>query len=177
MLSVQYKLYGTDLAVHYGLPESIISDQVWNFERVTLFHSCASWQKYRYYVLAHTTHKKNGQCEWFNHTLINMLGYLAPHKKSSWRDIVPKLVHVYNCTRSTATGLAHTIWCIVKSFQLPIDLYFGTQNADLNTAMSSKYVQQLHERLKWAYKTAQHVTERKTTDIRETMVTKSDAPN
>ena len=30
----------------------------------------------------------------------------------------------------------------------------------MNAATSTKFVQQLHERLKWAYKTAQHVTEK-----------------
>ena len=43
--------------------------------------------------------------------------------------------------------------------QLPVDLYFGTQKADMN-ATSAKPVQQLWERLKWAYKTAQHVIEK-----------------
>ena len=48
----------------------------------------------------------NGKCEWFNHTLINMLGTLPPNKKSSRRDIVPTLVHAYNCTRSAAMGFS-----------------------------------------------------------------------
>ena len=44
--------------------------------------------------------------------------------------------------------------------QLPIDLYFGTWIADMNATTSTKFVQQLCERLKWAYKTAQHVIEK-----------------
>ena len=51
--------------------------------------------------------------------------------------------------------------------QLPVNLYFGTQNADMNTTMSTKFVQQLCERLKWAYKTAQHIT------IKETYITQA----
>ena len=50
-----------------------------------------------------------------------MLGTLPPNKKSSWRDMVLMLLHVYNC-----------------------------QNADMNAAMNTKFVQQFCERLKWA---------------------------
>ena len=32
--------------------------------------------------------------------------------------------------------------------QLLVNLYFGTQKADMNAAMSTKFMQQLHERLK-----------------------------
>ena len=41
--------------------------------------------------------------------------------------------------------------------QIPVNLYFGTQKADMNATTSTKFVQKLHERLKWAYKTAQPV--------------------
>ena len=43
--------------------------------------------------------------------------------------------------------------------QLLVNLYFGTQKACGN-ATSTKFVQQLCERLKWAYKTAKHVIEK-----------------
>ena len=36
--------------------------------------------------------------------------------------------------------------------QLPFNLCFGTQSADMNTTTSTKFVQQLHERIRWAYK-------------------------
>ena len=38
-----------------------------------------------------------------------------------------------------------------------VDLYFGTQMADMNAATSTKFVQQLCDRPKWAYKAAKHV--------------------
>ena len=43
---------------------------------------------------------------------------------------------------------------------LLVNLYFATQQADMNATTSTKFVQQLHERLTWAYKTAQHVIEK-----------------
>ena len=88
-----------------------------------------------------------------------MLGTLPPNKKSSWRDMVPILVHAYNYTRHTATGFSPYYFMYGQKPRLPVNLYFGTQSADMNAIMSTKFMQQLPERLKWAYKTAQHVTE------------------
>ena len=68
----------------------------------------------------------NGQCECFNHALINMLGTIPPNKNSSWRDMVPMLVHVYNCTRSTAMGFSPYYLMYSQNPWLPVDLYFGT---------------------------------------------------
>ena len=91
--------------VHYGLPGSIIFDQGQNFKSDLISELCklAKVQK----LCTSPYHPQtNGQCEHFNSTLLNMLGTLPPNKKSSWRDMVPILVHAYNCTRSTATGFS-----------------------------------------------------------------------
>ena len=70
------------------------------------------------------------------------------------------LVYVYNCTRNTATEFSPYYMMYDRKPQLPVNLYFGTQKADTNATTSTKFVQQLHERLKWANKTVQHVIER-----------------
>ena len=90
--------------------------------------------------------------------------------------MVLTLVHVYNCTRSTAMGFSLYYLMFGRKPQLLVSLYFGTQNADMNAATSTKVLQQSCERLKWAYKTAQHVIE-KENQRHKTMITKSDAPN
>ena len=71
--------------------------------------------------------------------------------------MVPMLGHVYNCTRSTAMGLSPYYSMYGQKPQLPVHLYFGTQKADMNATTSTKFVQQLRERLKCAHKTAQHL--------------------
>ena len=48
----------------------------------------------------------NGQCEYFNATLINMLGTLPEKPKSTWREQVPTLGHAFNCTRNNVTGFS-----------------------------------------------------------------------
>ena len=74
--------------------------------------------------------------------------------------MVPTLVPSYDCTRSTAMGFSpYYLMCDQKP-RLPVDLYFGTQKADINATTRTKFVQQLCERLKWAYKTAQQIIEK-----------------
>ena len=78
--------------VHYSLPENIISDQGQNFESDLISELCklAKVQK----LCTSPNHPQtNGSCEQFIHSLITMLGTLPPSKKSSWRNMVPMLVH------------------------------------------------------------------------------------
>ena len=142
--------------VHYGLPESIISNQGQNFESDLISELCKLPKVQKLHTSPYHP-QTNGQCEPFNHTVINMLGTLPPNKKSSWRDNVPTLVHVYNCTRSSATGFCPYYLMYSWKPQLSVDLYIGTQKADMNATASTKFMKQLHERLKWAYTTAQYV--------------------
>ena len=74
--------------------------------------------------------------------------------------MVPTLVHLYNCTRSTATGYSPYYLMYSQKPRFPVDLYFGTQKADINATISTKFVQQLCDRLRWAYKTAQQIIEK-----------------
>ena len=91
--------------VHYGLPESIISDQDWNFKSDLISELCKLAKVWKLHTSLYHP-QTNVQWEWFNHTLINMLGFLLPNKKSSWRDMAPMLLHAFNYTRSTATGFS-----------------------------------------------------------------------
>ena len=73
--------------------------------RVTLFQNCLNCKSSEGSTSPYHP-QTNRQYEWFNSKLINMPGTLPPNIKSSWRDLVPMLVHVYNCTRSTAIGFS-----------------------------------------------------------------------
>ena len=86
--------------------------------------------------------QRNGQCDYFDATLINMLGTL-PHKpKSTWREQVSTLVHAYNCTRNYATGFSPYYLMFGQKPCLPIDLLFGTNTADFK-GNSITYIENL----------------------------------
>ena len=77
-----------------------------------------------------------------------MVDTLPTNKKFSWSDMVPTLIHAYNCTRNTTTGFRPYYLMYDQKPWLQVDLYFGTQKAEMNATTSTKFVQQLHERLK-----------------------------
>ena len=145
--------------VHYGLPESIVSNQGQKFESDCISELCMLEDVQKLHNSPYHPQTK-GQWEWFNHALINMLGILQPHKKSGLRDMVPILVHVYNCSRSTATGFSLYYVMYGQKPTLPVDLYFGIQRVNMNATTSTKCIQQLQERMKWAYKTTENVIEK-----------------
>ena len=101
----------------------------------------------------------NGQCEHFNATLISMLGTLPEKPKSTWRKQVLTLVHVYNCTRNSATGFSLYYLMFVCKPHLPIDLIFGTNLADLK-GNHITYIENLKKRMAWTYETANDIIQK-----------------
>ena len=85
----------------------------------------------------------NGQCKHCNATLINMLGTLPEKPKSTWREQVLMLVHAYNCTRNNATDFSLYYLMFGRKPCLPIDIFFGTNIAELKGNTSTKYVKNL----------------------------------
>ena len=91
--------------MHYRLPEKVLSDQGRNFKSSLISALCkvSKIKKLRTSLYRPQT---NGQCKWFNATLISMLGTLPSGAKTKWQDHVSTLVHAYNCTHSNATGFS-----------------------------------------------------------------------
>ena len=59
-------------------------------------------------------------------TLISMLGTLPKKPKSTWREQVLTFLHVYNCTRNSATEFNPYYLMFGHKLHLPIDLILGT---------------------------------------------------
>ena len=54
-----------------------------------------------------------------------MLGTLTPEQKKDWTSHVPALVHVYNCTRNSATGYSPYYLLFGGEPRLPVDVEFS----------------------------------------------------
>ena len=91
--------------MHYGFPEKILSDQGQNFESKLLEELCLLAQVKKLRTTPYRP-KGNGSCEWFNRTLISMLGTLLEEFKAEWMNHVNTLTYAYNCARSNATGFS-----------------------------------------------------------------------
>ena len=78
--------------IHYGWPDSNLTDQGKSFENNLMKELCA---------LANVTKVRtspyrpetNGQCERFNQTLINMIGTLLVDDNLNWPDWISTLTH------------------------------------------------------------------------------------
>ena len=103
----------------------------------------------------------NWQCECFNATLINMLGTLPEKLKSTWSKQVPTLVHACNCTRNNVTDFSPHYLMFGRKPHLPIGILFGTNTAYLKGNTSTTYIENLIQRIEWAYKTANEVAKKK----------------
>ena len=68
----------------------------------------------------------------------------------TWREQVPTLVHAYNCTRNNATYFSPYYLMFGRKLHLPIDILFGTNSAELKGNTSTKYIENLKQRIEWA---------------------------
>ena len=73
--------------VHYRFPEKILSDQGQNFKSKLLEELCLLTQVKKMRTTPYRP-EENGSCEWFNWTLISMLGTLPEEFKAEWTNHV-----------------------------------------------------------------------------------------
>ena len=141
--------------VHYGFPEKILMDQGHNFKSSLLKALCDIVQVKKGRTSGYHP-QTNGQCKCFNATLISMLGTLPEKPKSTWREQVPTLVHAYNCTKNSATGIIPYYLMFGHKLHLPIDLLFGTNSADLK-GNHITCIENLKKRMAWEYEIANDI--------------------
>ena len=80
-----------------------------------------------------------------------MLGTLPKEKKSEWKNHIGTLVHAYNCTRNSATGFSPYYLMFGRQPHLPVDVALGLAPRTITESNTTKFVQKLRERNKWAH--------------------------
>ena len=96
----------------------------------------------------------NWQCEWFNRTLMTMLGALPQENKVQWQDWVSTLVHAYNCTTTRVTWYSPYFLMFGREPRIPVDETFGVTFPKTRRNTIKQYVETLCKHLEWAYQTA-----------------------
>ena len=66
-------------------------------------------------------------------------------------------VHAYNYTRNNVIDFSVYYLMLGRKPHLPIDIIFGTNTAEFKGNTSTKYVENLKQRIEWAYKTTNEV--------------------
>ena len=132
-------------------PAKLQSDWGANFESNIIRELCELMgiRKYRtspYHV------QTNRHVEWAHQMLMWMIGKLSKNWKADWPRHLPKLVHVYNSTRSAITGYSPHYMMFGCQPHLPIDIYFpkirGTKNTSVLTTTLLSYVNGCRKPLK-----------------------------
>ena len=59
-------------------------------------------------------------------------------------------VHMYNCTKSNATGFSAYFIMYGQHLILPIDITFEVKTTDITTVITKTFVQTLDTYLQWA---------------------------
>ena len=149
------KILYEDFILHYGVPQTIHSDQGKNFESSIIKELCAvmGMKKSRttpYHPMG------NGLTERFNRTLISMLSTLTEEKKVNWKDHISSLVHAYNSTRHSSTGYSPYFLMFGREPRLSVDVCLGLKGLDSNIVTETEYIKQLQDQLAYAYKLASH---------------------
>ena len=145
----------------YEWPDKILTDRGTSFEN-ELFHNICELAKIKKLRTGSYRPQTNGQCERFNHPLLNMLGTLPNDAKRKWQDWVPTLTHAYNCTTLKTTGFSPYFLIYGQQPRLPIDIEYGVSLTDSYSDCKS-YAAKLEYCLKWAYEAAQKYIDKETT--------------
>ena len=115
--------------IHYGIPLKLHSDQGASFDGKIIHELCklTGMKKSRTSIYHPSV---NGMCERFNRTLMNILGTLKPEQKVDWRKYLGPMVHMYNATRHTSTGMSPFFLMFGRQARLPVDFLFHENDDD-----------------------------------------------
>ena len=107
--------------MHNSLPEKMLSYHGRNFESSLISALCKVSKIKKLRTMPYRP-QTNGQFEWFNATLISMLGTLPNDAKTKWQD------HISTCTCSNAMGFSLYFLMYGKHLMLPINIELGSSN-------------------------------------------------
>ena len=135
---------------NYGFPEKLLMDQGCTFESQLIKELCRLAHLIKVWTMPY--HKEiDSQCERFNLMLINMISTLESDDKQHWKDILPTLVHAYNCTKNNAKDFSPYYLMHGHNPSLLIDIKFGLTSHKTKEHSHNKFVARLSAQFQKCY--------------------------
>ena len=145
--------------MHYRWPVKILTDRGKSFENKLIHELCKITEVQKLRTTPYQP-QKNGSCERFNSTLLNMIGTLPQMAKKNWPEWVGTLTQAYNCTMSQMTGFSPYYLMYGQTPKIPVGVEFGVTFPEMSENGCQNYADKLKSRLKWAYKVAHETNEK-----------------
>ena len=141
----------------FGAPAYLVSNQGKAFTSQVVKDLCKLYgvQKLRTSPYHAQT---NGQVEWMNQTIIQMIGKLGEDQKACWLEHLPELLLAYNATHSAVTGYSPYYLLFGRWPRIPVDFMFPTLHNPPHTTSMACSVATMQERLKEAFAVARQLT-------------------
>ncbi|XP_063075849.1 uncharacterized protein LOC134465891 isoform X1 [Engraulis encrasicolus] len=133
----------------FGCPERILTDQGPAFEAELTQQLCTLYGCRKVRTTPYRP-QGNGACERMNQTILKLLNTLPPAEQSRWSEHLQELVHAYNNTPHSTTGLAPFFVVFGRHARLPIDQMMGIDWPE-QRAQPLEWVKHHQARLKSAY--------------------------
>ena len=136
--------------LHLGVPLKMHSDQGREFESNLWTEMC------HYLAICKTRTnpyrpQSDGMVERFNRTLIQVLKPLVNRQTDDWDEQCDYVVHAYNGTMHTTTGLSPNMLVFGEDLIMPADLVFGLVGTSPEAPCHVLFVESLRERFKDSY--------------------------
>ena len=115
-----------DFVLRFGIPSQLLHDQEGKFENA-FFKYLANSLSIQNLRTTPYHPETNSFPERMNQTVQVILRALPEKYKTSWKDHVNKVIHAYNCTKHSSTGISPYYLTFRHKPRLPIDIILQTK--------------------------------------------------
>ena len=118
-----------EMFFRFSLPDQILSDQGRQFQSALITELCNVLQIQKFRTTPYHP-QADGLVERSNHTLLSMLSIVVDEHPQAWESHLRAVCMAYNTSIQPTTGYSPFFLMFGRKARLPIDIMYGTGQAD-----------------------------------------------